>query len=92
MIIMEMDAGGQAFHALLCAFQDPSTYRVRIALDEGEFKIKVNEDTWTPELEHVNIKRGGGAAQLLRDLGLAGSARALDEILGDLIAKGPQHA
>lgn len=33
-------------------------YRLRIAVDGGQLKLKVNEETWTPPLGAVTIGEG----------------------------------
>jgi hypothetical protein len=74
MIIIEMNSNSQAFHALNAATSDPAVYKLRIALDEGQFKIKFNEGLWTADLEGTTVKFSpyvapGSILQLLRDVG-----------------------
>jgi len=78
MIIIEMDSDSQAFHALEAATMNPSIYKLRIALDEGQFKIKLNEDTWTAELAGATIKANGTTVQFLRDMGFPRAAELLE--------------
>jgi len=68
MIIIEMDSGSEAFHALNTATTDPGTYKLRIAFDEGQFKIKLNEGVWTPGRDGVTVKANGSTVQVLRDM------------------------
>ena len=69
MIIIEIDADSEAFRDL-ASCTDDSVYKLRIALDEGDFKIKPNESVWSPGFKDgVTIKASGDLYTLLRDIG-----------------------
>ena len=56
MIIIEVPQGTEAYRELQEAIREDDAYLIRLALDEGTFKIKVNEATWSPPLDGAVIK------------------------------------
>ena len=68
MIIIEIPQGTEAYRELQEAARDDDAYLVRIALDEGTFKIKVNEGSWSPPLDGVNILSPGTRQEVTSDV------------------------
>lgn len=78
MIIIEIDSNTEAFQVLLNATQGSGTHKLRIALDEGQFKIQIGARVWTPELAGAEVKADGSTVQLLRDMGFPRAAELLE--------------
>ena len=50
---------GEALGCLIAAVAGGQPYRLRVAVDGGEVKIKVNEGTWTPGLSGATVTEQG---------------------------------